>query len=95
MQIIFENNDLLEQHFWEFQKIEKFSQFNKGSRQNKKCPKLWKKSKRGGQRQNQISLHFKCRLTLTEGRGMNFSDFFQIQITEIQSMNMRADSSRN
>ena len=38
----------------------------------------------GGQRQNQNSLHFKCRLTLTEeGGGRNFSDFPQIKRTEI------------
>ena len=36
----------------------------------------------GGQQQNQNSLHFKCRLTLT-WEGLNFSHFSQIQITEI------------
>ena len=36
-----------------------------------------------GQRQNQNRQHFKCRLTLNEGGDLNFSDFSQIQITEI------------
>ena len=31
---------------------------------------------KGGQRQNQNSLHFKCRLTLTEGGGSDFFNFF-------------------
>ena len=35
------------------------------------------------QGQNQKSLHFKCRLSLTEWGGLIFSDFSQIQITEI------------
>ena len=37
--------------------------YGKGSMPKRKCPKLWKKSIRGGgQIQNQKSLHFKCRL---------------------------------
>ena len=50
---------------------------DKGTVQNKKYHNLWKKSKRGGrgQGQNQKSLHFKCRLTLTEG-GSKFFRFF-------------------
>ena len=45
----------------------------------KKCHKLWKKSTRGeGQRQNQNSLHFKCRLTNFDlmGGGPEFFTFF-------------------
>ena len=50
----------------------------KGTVQNKKYHNLWKKSKRGGrgQGQNKKSLHFKCRLTLTEGGVFEFFRFF-------------------
>ena len=48
----------------------------KGSVQNKNVSHCGKSQKEGGHRQNQKSLHFKCRLTLTEGGGSEYFTFF-------------------
>ena len=60
-------------------------QNTKGRVQNKKCPKLWKKSKRGGvsAKIKKVYISNVDSLWLRVGGGLNFSYFSKIKITEI------------